>query len=103
MCARAHMCTARKEGTCWIAPRAASADDESFRYYSEGVYDFASCGTKMRDLGHAVVLFGYGSQDGKDYWLVGATHPASFHAYCPGQQCTQMHACRAARMGKLGP
>ncbi|PNW80870.1 hypothetical protein CHLRE_07g333000v5 [Chlamydomonas reinhardtii] len=47
-----------------------NADPEAFSFYSEGVFDEPACTTRMRDLDHTVTLFGYGSQDGKDYWLV---------------------------------
>ena len=47
-------------------------DPEAFSFYSEGVFDEPACTTRMRDLDHTVTLFGYGSQDGKDYWLVSA-------------------------------
>jgi len=39
----------------------------SFRLYSGGIYDDPKCGTK---LNHAVLIVGYGTEDGKNYWLV---------------------------------
>lgn len=48
------------------------ADPSSFRFYTNGVYANPSCGTKAKDLSHAVILSGYGTDNvtGKDYWLV---------------------------------
>lgn len=46
---------------------AIQADRAVFRYYSKGVLDSASCGTT---LDHAVVVVGYGEENGKKYWLV---------------------------------
>lgn len=45
---------------------ALEADQSGFQFYSGGVFD-GECGT---NLDHGVVLEGYGSEDGKDYWLV---------------------------------
>lgn len=40
----------------------------SFYQYSGGVYDDESC--MATGINHGVLLVGYGSEDGKDYWLV---------------------------------
>lgn len=45
---------------------AIEADKFSFQLYSHGVYT-ATCGT---NLDHGVLAVGYGTEDGKDYWLV---------------------------------
>lgn len=45
---------------------AIQADQKEFQMYSSGVLDF-NCGT---DLDHAVTAEGYGTEGGKDYWLV---------------------------------
>jgi C1A family cysteine protease len=45
---------------------AIEADKLSFQFYRSGVYK-ASCGT---NLDHGVLLVGYGTEDGLDYWLV---------------------------------
>lgn len=46
---------------------AIEADTSSFQFYSSGVYDDVSCGL---NLDHGVVAVGYGTDNGKDYWLV---------------------------------
>jgi C1A family cysteine protease len=43
------------------------ADSRSFQLYKSGVYDDNSCGT---NLDHGVLAVGYGTENGKDYWLV---------------------------------
>eukprot|EP00742_Colponemidia_sp_Colp-10_P002891 GILJ01003086.1.p1 GENE.GILJ01003086.1~~GILJ01003086.1.p1 ORF type:complete len:371 (+),score=60.00 GILJ01003086.1:172-1284(+) len=45
---------------------AIEADKSAFQFYKSGVFN-GSCGTK---LDHAVLLVGYGEEDGKAYWLV---------------------------------
>lgn len=41
-----------------------------FRNYLTGVYTSGNCLNTESDVNHAVVAVGYGSEDGKDYWLV---------------------------------
>lgn len=43
------------------------ADQRSFQLYTSGVYDNPDCGTT---LDHGVLLVGYGTMDGKDYYRV---------------------------------
>jgi len=46
---------------------AIEADTSVFQFYSSGVMDSESCGTQ---LDHGVLVVGYGTKDGKDYWKV---------------------------------
>ena len=49
---------------------AIDASSSSFQFYSSGVYDDNQCGNQRENLDHGVTAVGYGTQDGKDYWLV---------------------------------
>ncbi|CAB1324308.1 unnamed protein product [Coregonus sp. 'balchen'] len=47
---------------------AVDADHPSFMFYSSGIYEEPSC--NPNNLSHAVLLVGYGSEGGQDYWIV---------------------------------
>jgi C1A family cysteine protease len=53
-----------KKGVLSIA---VEADTNEFQNYKSGVLDDAECGTS---LDHGVAIVGFGTEDGKDYWLV---------------------------------
>ncbi|KAL3884392.1 hypothetical protein ACJMK2_024533 [Sinanodonta woodiana] len=40
-----------------------------FRFYDHGVYDNTNCGNRIHRF-HAVLVVGYGTRDGLDYWIV---------------------------------
>ncbi|XP_053182278.1 cathepsin S-like [Scomber japonicus] len=46
---------------------AIDANPKEFNFYKSGVYDNPMC---TQELNHAVVVVGYGTENGKDYWLV---------------------------------
>uniref|UniRef100_A0AAV2KSI1 Peptidase C1A papain C-terminal domain-containing protein n=1 Tax=Knipowitschia caucasica TaxID=637954 RepID=A0AAV2KSI1_KNICA len=47
---------------------AIDADHASFLFYSSGIYDEPSCNPS--NLSHAVLLVGYGSEGGEDFWII---------------------------------
>ncbi|XP_021004081.1 cathepsin L-like peptidase [Parasteatoda tepidariorum] len=47
-----------------------NAHHEEFHTYRSGIYDQPDCKNKLYDLTHAVLVVGYGSENGVDYWLV---------------------------------
>ncbi|WCJ27209.1 Granulin repeat cysteine protease family protein [Euphorbia peplus] len=40
-----------------------------FQLYTSGIYD-GSCSSDPDDIDHAVLIVGYGSEDGEEYWIV---------------------------------
>uniref|UniRef100_A0A668ACS4 Cathepsin 12 n=1 Tax=Myripristis murdjan TaxID=586833 RepID=A0A668ACS4_9TELE len=47
---------------------AIDADHPSFLFYSSGIYEEPNC--NPNNLSHAVLLVGYGSEEGQDYWII---------------------------------
>ncbi|CAH1100336.1 unnamed protein product [Psylliodes chrysocephalus] len=44
--------------------------ENDFQFYKEGIVDDSTCESGDGALNHAVLVVGYGTQDGHDYWLV---------------------------------
>ncbi|XP_071751754.1 digestive cysteine proteinase 2 isoform X2 [Centroberyx gerrardi] len=47
---------------------AIDADHSSFLFYSSGIYEESNC--NPNNLSHAVLLVGFGSEGGQDYWII---------------------------------
>ncbi|XP_056303677.1 procathepsin L [Danio aesculapii] len=47
---------------------AIDADNPSFLFYSSGIYKESNC--NPNNLNHAVLVVGYGSEEGTDYWII---------------------------------
>ena len=43
------------------------ADKSVFQMYRNGIFDSAECGTS---LDHATLVVGYGSENGKEFWIM---------------------------------
>ncbi len=63
-------CDDLKVAVATVGPISVSMDanQTSFMYYSEGVYQPEVCSTTQLD--HALLAVGYGTEDGVDYWLI---------------------------------
>lgn len=57
-------------------PIAVSVDASEFHSYDSGIFD--GCNQAQPDINHAVVLMGYGTDNGKDYWLIRNSWSASY-------------------------
>jgi cathepsin L len=51
-----------------VGPIAVSVDAEPWMSYSRGV--FTGCGFSRIDINHAVQAVGYGTEGGRDYWII---------------------------------
>ena len=51
------------------------ADKSVFQMYRGGIFDSAECGTS---LDHATLVVGYGSENGKEFWIMKNSWGASW-------------------------
>lgn len=63
---------ALQKATAEVGPIAVAIDAGSFwfQFYFGGVYTQSGCGTEQEQLNHGVTVIGYGTEKGKDYWLI---------------------------------
>jgi cathepsin L len=59
-----------------IGPMSISVDASTWHAYSSGIYN--GCNQVNPEIDHAVVLVGYGSENGQNYWLVRNSWSASW-------------------------
>ncbi|CAH2014518.1 unnamed protein product [Acanthoscelides obtectus] len=51
-------------------PVSAGIDGSTLSFYSHGIVDASSgCSNSEEDVNHAILIVGYGSEDGVDYWI----------------------------------
>lgn len=43
---------------------------DKFLYYGEGIFDDRRCSNRRDDVDHAIVIVGYGRENGVDYWII---------------------------------
>ena len=60
--------TALMNAVAQIGPVAVSVDASTFHAYKSGIHD--GCNQANPDINHAVVLEGYGEENGQKYWLI---------------------------------
>ncbi|XP_028800091.1 ervatamin-B-like [Neltuma alba] len=51
-------------------PVTVSLDATFLQHYRDGIFDGGNCEKDSTYTNHAVLIVGYGSKDGKDYWIV---------------------------------
>jgi cathepsin L len=60
--------TALMNAIATVGPVAVSVDASSWSGYSSGVFN--GCNQVNPDIDHAVILYGYGEENGQKYWLI---------------------------------
>ncbi|CAH1966754.1 unnamed protein product [Acanthoscelides obtectus] len=68
----------------FIGPVSAAIDGSSLSLYSHGIIDETSdCSSAPQAVNHAILIVGYGNEDGVDYWIVKDAYGADWgeHGY----------------------
>lgn len=65
---------------------AAIHSNDDFFSYNSGVYDDPKCTNERAKINHGVVVVGYGSENGKDFWIVVSRGAASPLSLCEKQE-----------------
>ena len=68
--------TALMNSVAQVGPIAISVDASTFHSYESGI--FSGCNQEQPDINHAVVLMGYGEENGQKYWIVRNSWSASY-------------------------
>eukprot|EP00916_Digyalum_oweni_P015121 GHVL01024654.1.p1 GENE.GHVL01024654.1~~GHVL01024654.1.p1 ORF type:complete len:361 (+),score=23.53 GHVL01024654.1:89-1171(+) len=62
---------ALKNAVASVGPVSIAIDaEESFKFYSDGIFSSKTCSNTADALDHAILVVGYGSENGQDYWIV---------------------------------
>lgn len=56
------------EATATVGPISIAMDASNIDFYESGVFTDAEC--DISDLNHGVLIVGYGTENGQDYWIV---------------------------------
>lgn len=59
-----------KAAVATVGPISVAIDSTGIELYQGGIYYKNDCRVRNKDLDHAVLVVGYGSENGQDYWLV---------------------------------
>lgn len=62
--------TALMNAIATIGPIAISVEADTWSLYGRGILPPSGCNLRNTDIDHAVQLVGYGTEAGKDYWIV---------------------------------
>jgi len=70
--------TALLNAIATLGPIAISVEADTWSFYGGGIFPANKCNLKNTDIDHAVQLVGYGTDAGKDYWIVRNSWGASW-------------------------
>eukprot|EP01091_Cochliopodium_minus_P017683 TRINITY_DN698_c0_g1_i1.p1 TRINITY_DN698_c0_g1~~TRINITY_DN698_c0_g1_i1.p1 ORF type:complete len:537 (+),score=116.43 TRINITY_DN698_c0_g1_i1:204-1613(+) len=53
-----------------FGPVSVCVDSTNWTFYHSGIFDDKTCSSNPNDIDHCVLAVGYGSENGKDYWII---------------------------------